>query len=73
MSRRKGVTDTLAAGKPWIEIFTSRGEANRFMQSVASGNKSRGFKARSKTYVSVDPDTDTAVFIVETRKDERPQ
>lgn len=65
--RRSGVTATLAAGRPWIEVFHSRKDANEHQRSMGSVALRIG-KVRCKTYVSVDPDTDLAVFIVETRR-----
>lgn len=69
--KREGLTSALRTGKPWIEVFQTRSEANEFQRSVASIGARENKKIRSKTYVSVDPDTDQAVFIVESKMEKR--
>lgn len=62
--KRLGLADTLISGGAWLEDFDSRDKANAFQRHVSSIAHRAGIKVRCRTFTSVDPDTDTAVFIV---------
>ena len=67
-TRRMGLDETLESGSPWVEVFTTRYDANTFQKVVHGVASRRKFKVKCKTYLAVDPETETAVFIVEARR-----